>query len=64
VKRHLLEETLKKKNISKRQFAKMLKIEYANVFRYFRDGYDPKVSTLQKWAKHLGVSTRDLIPSD
>ena len=57
----LLDEILKKKKISKRQFAKALKIEYSAVFRYFRPGYDPKLSTLEKWANALGVEIRDLI---
>ncbi len=64
MKKHLLNEVLEKKKISKRQFAKMLKIEYANVFRFFRDEYDPKISTLQKWAKALGVKVRDLIKEE
>ena len=55
-----LEEVLKKSKVSKRRFAKMLGIEYANVFRYFRKGYDPKLSTLEQWAKVLKVQIRDL----
>jgi len=57
----VLGEVLKKKRLSKRQFAKNLKIEYSSVFRYFRDGYDPKFSTLEKWAKALHVRVKDLI---
>jgi len=57
----ILAEVLKKKNLSKRQFAKRLKIDYSSVFRYFRDGYDPKLSTLERWAKAIGVKVRDLL---
>ncbi|MBI2604773.1 MAG: helix-turn-helix transcriptional regulator [Deltaproteobacteria bacterium] len=56
----LLDEALKRRGMSKRQFAKRLKIDYSSVFRYFRKGYDPKFSTLEKWAKVLGVKIREL----
>lgn len=56
----LLSSILKKKGLSKRQFAKLLNMEYDNVFRFFRAGYDPKLSVLEKWAKVLGVRIRDL----
>lgn len=56
----ILDRVLKKKGLSKRQFAKRLNTEYNNVFRYFRSGYDPKLSTLEKWAKALGVKIKDL----
>lgn len=51
---------LKEKKISKRGFAKMLGIDYANVFRFFRKDYDPKLSTLEEWARTLGVRIADL----
>ena len=56
----LLEKVLEKRKMSKRQFAKRLEIDYSSVFRFFRPGYDPKLSTLEKWAKVLGVKIRDL----
>lgn len=56
----LLDVVLKKKKVSKRQFAKQLGIDYASVFRFFRAGYDPKLSMLEKWAKVLGVRIGDL----
>lgn len=56
----LLAEVLKKKGLSKRQFAKKLGKEYPAVFRYFRPDYDPKLSSLESWAKVLGCRTRDL----
>lgn len=48
------------RKMSKRQFAKALGIDYADVFRYFRPGYDPKLSTLAKWAKVLRCKIGDL----
>lgn len=56
-----LGDALKKRKLSKRQFAKMLGMSYHNVFRLFREGQDPKFSTLNKWAKVLGCKVRDLI---
>jgi transcriptional regulator with XRE-family HTH domain len=52
---------LKKKKLSKRQFAKRLGIAYHNVFRLFHDDQDPKLSTLSRWAKIIGCRVRDLI---
>jgi len=56
----LLAEVLKKKGLSKRQFAKNLGKDYPAVFRYFRPDYDPKLSTLEAWAKVLGCRIKDL----
>ena len=56
----LLGQIIKKRGISKRQLAKMLGETYSNIFRYFREGYDPKLSTLRKWAKVLNCKVRDL----
>jgi transcriptional regulator with XRE-family HTH domain len=55
-----LEKLLEKKSLSKRQFAKLLQMDYPSVFRFFRPGYDPKLSTLEKWAKVLGVKIKEL----
>jgi transcriptional regulator with XRE-family HTH domain len=57
----ILSKVLEKKKLSKRQFAKRLGVEYQSVFRYFRDGYDPKLSTLNKWAKALKCKIKDLV---
>ncbi len=57
----ILEEVLKKKKISKRQFAKKLGVLYSNVFRIFRKNYDPKLSTIEEWARILNVKVSDLI---
>lgn len=59
--RHRLAEVLKKKKVSKRQLAIRLDVDYANVFKYFRVGHDPKLSTLTAWAKALRCKVRDLI---
>ena len=56
----ILEKVLKKKSMSKRRFAKELDVDYASSFRYYRDGYDPKLSTLTKWARVLKVRVSDL----
>jgi DNA-binding Xre family transcriptional regulator len=56
----VLDKVLKRKKLSKRQFAKRLEIDYAAVFRYFRAGYDPKLSTLEKWSRAIGCRIRDL----
>jgi transcriptional regulator with XRE-family HTH domain len=59
--RLILMQVLKKKRLSKRKFAKLLKTEYSNVFRYFRPTANPTLKTLSKWADVLGVKVRDLI---
>jgi ribosome-binding protein aMBF1 (putative translation factor) len=56
-----IEKVLEKKGMSKRQFAKLIVEDYGNVFRFFRPGYDPKLSTLNKWAKALNVKVKDLL---
>jgi transcriptional regulator with XRE-family HTH domain len=56
----LLDRVLKRKKLSKRQFAKLLKTDYSYVFRYFRKGYDPRLSVLQKWATALKVKIASL----
>jgi DNA-binding XRE family transcriptional regulator len=56
----LLEKVLKRKKVTKYGFAKLLAVPTPSVFRYFRPDYDPKLSTLEKWAKVLEVKIRDL----
>ena len=56
-----LQKVLEKKGISKRQFAKLLGLDPANVFRFFRDGYNPTFLMLIRWADVLKVKVRDLI---
>lgn len=56
----LLAQALKKKKMSKRQFAKKLGIQYSAVFRYFREGYDPKLSVLESWANALDIKIKEL----
>ena len=52
---------LEKRKISKYRFAQLLGLPTPSVFRYFRPGYDPKLSTLEKWAKALDVKVRDFL---
>ena len=52
---------LEKKKLSKYRFAQLLEIPTPSVFRYFRPGYDPKLSTLEKMAKVLEVKVKDLL---
>lgn len=56
-----LARVLKKKNMTKYAFAKALGTDNSNVAKYFKAGYDPRLSTIEKWAKALDVSVKDLI---
>ena len=56
-----LAKVLKQKKITKYRFAKLIGVETSNVAKYFRPGYDPRLSTLEKWATALKVSVKDLI---
>ncbi len=56
-----LKEQLQKQSLSKRQFAKLLGVQYPAVFEYFRPGYNPKLSTLYRFSKALSCKIRDLI---
>jgi transcriptional regulator with XRE-family HTH domain len=56
-----LAKILKEKKITKYRFAKLIGVEYSNTIRYFKSGYDPRLSTIEKWAKALDISVKDLI---
>ncbi len=56
-----LAEMLKKNGVSKREFARRLKVDSAMVFRYFREGYNPTLSTLDKFAEALQCKIAELI---
>jgi DNA-binding XRE family transcriptional regulator len=56
----ILEEVLKRKNITKYRFAQLLGTQQPAVFRFFKPEYDPKLSTLAEWAKVLNVKIKDL----
>lgn len=58
--RLVLARALKKKRLSKRQFALRLGIAYHNVFRLFHATHDPRFSALKKYAKAIGCKIRDL----
>lgn len=57
---HNLAEVLAKKRISKYELAKRMGLKYGNVFRFFQDDYDPKLSMMRRWAKALRCKIRDL----
>jgi transcriptional regulator with XRE-family HTH domain len=56
-----LAEVLRKKKISKRKFAKLLKTDSGTIRRYFKPNFNPTLATLERFAKVLGVKIRDLI---
>lgn len=56
-----LAKVLKRKKLSKRQFAKRLGLDYRYVFRLFHDGYNPTFKTMCAWAAALKCRVRDLI---
>ena len=56
-----LAKVLKEKKITKYRFAKLIGSEYSNIVRYFRPDYDPRLSTLEKWAKVLNCNVKDFI---
>jgi DNA-binding Xre family transcriptional regulator len=56
-----LDRALKRRKISKRRFAKMLEMDYHNVFKLFRAGTNPTLMTLNKWAALLKCRVRDLL---
>lgn len=56
-----LAKVLMEYGISKRGFSKMLEEDTANVFRYFREGYNPKLSTIKKWADALEMPVGKLV---
>ena len=55
-----LDAVLRKRRLSKRQFAIRLGMDYASVFRFFRANYDPKLSMLERWARAIGCRIADL----
>lgn len=56
-----LEKVLKKKKLTKYAFAKLVGVPSSNTAKYFKSGYDPRLSTIERWAKALDVSVKDLI---
>jgi len=59
--RVILEKVLKRKGLSKRQFAKRLRMDPKHVSRLCRPSYNPTIRTLAKWARAIGCRVRDLI---
>lgn len=56
----ILKQALEKRKVSKRQFAIRIGMRYEHVFRLFREGYDPKWSMVNRWAKALKCRIKDL----
>lgn len=56
-----LKEALKKKKISHREFARLVKTDRGTLGRYLRGEGNPRFDTLKKWAKALKIKVRDLI---
>lgn len=56
-----LAKVLKSKKITKYRFAQLIDTPTSNVSKYFKPGYDPRLSTLEKWAKAIDVSVKDFI---
>lgn len=56
-----LKELLRRKKISHRKFAEMIKIDRGTLARYLRGDGNPTLSTLEKFAKALNVKIKDLI---
>lgn len=57
----VLAKALKRKKLSKRQFAKRLGVGYDYIFRLFRPGLNPRFDTLCRYARAIGCRVRDLI---
>ena len=57
----VLAKVLKEKKMTKYRFAKLIGSEYSNIVRYFKPDFNPRLSTLDKWAQALDVSVKDLI---
>jgi|SaaInlStandDraft_5_1057022.scaffolds.fasta_scaffold124848_2 DNA-binding XRE family transcriptional regulator len=56
-----LAEYLENNDISKNEFARILGVNSPSVRRFMKDDYDPKLSTLSKWADSLGCTVSDLL---
>lgn len=59
--KHKLKEILKKKKMTDYAFAKLMGTSQSNIRKYTVDDSDPRLSTLAKWAKALGISIKDLV---
>lgn len=58
--RLVVRQLLKKKGISVRKFAKMIKSDYPSMFRALKPTANPTLRTMEKWAKALDVKIFDL----
>jgi DNA-binding Xre family transcriptional regulator len=61
VARVALAKVLKQKKMTKYRFAKLVGMDSSNLVKCFKPGYDPRLTTIAKWAEALDVSVKDLI---
>lgn len=54
-------EVLKRKRLSLRQLAKKTKTDYSAIVQMTKPTKNPKLRTMEKWAKAIGCRVRDLI---
>jgi transcriptional regulator with XRE-family HTH domain len=59
--RVILGKILKRKKLSKRQFAKRIGMHDRHVFALFHDDYNPTFKMLCRWAKAIPCKVKDLI---
>jgi transcriptional regulator with XRE-family HTH domain len=57
----ILARILKKKRLSKREFARRTGIRYDNVSKVFHKDHNPSLETLTRYAKAVGVKVRDIL---
>lgn len=55
-----LAQALKKKKLSKRQFAKRLGTQYHSVFQFFKPEYNPTFKMMCRWAEAAECKIKDL----
>lgn len=56
-----LGQILEKKGMTKYRFAKLLGKSTSHVSVYFKKGYKPNLSTMEKWAEVLNCKVSDLL---
>lgn len=56
-----LQQILDSRGITKYGFAKALEVRPPTVQQFFKEGYNPKLSTLAEWAVVLSCSIAELV---
>jgi predicted transcriptional regulator len=59
-----LAKYLEEQGLSKNAFARLLDVNPPVVRRFIKPDYDPKLSTLSKWAKKLKCEVSDLLEEE